>query len=338
MTVTNVLRRGLAAAAVSATGLAVIAGAALCSAGPAAAKAAPAARPAALHTGGSVSLGALGSSFNYDFSEAPNGSVYYSRGSTVFVVHGTSAPAVVLHASGHVFAVAANRTELFVDVGRTVTGYKLSTHKVLRHWALASANKPTSAGLFAVGSTVWASTDWATDESGLEPANVSRFRTSSGTVHKVSANNAFPGDMDADSTGLYYQQMIGKGRLTHVSPSGSVHRVLDINLEAPLALAGGRVETLAFHRNSHLYLDSYSASTLARKFSKRFSTNDYDIAGTGAGLLMLSTSGKISQLSASTGSVLSAVTVPDAATLVPGHSAAVIVVTGGIYSLVRLAG
>ncbi len=95
--------------------------------------------------------------------------------------------------------------------------------------------------------------------------------------------------------------------------------------------------TLAFHRNSHLYLDSYSAATLARKFSKRFSTNDYDIAGTGAGLLMLSTSGKISQLSASTGSLLSALTVPHAATLVPGHSAAVVTVIGGKYFLVRLA-
>jgi hypothetical protein len=200
----------------------------------------------------------------------------------------------------------------------------------LRHWTLASANKPTSAALFAVGSTVWASTDWATDGSGLEPANVSRFKTSSGTVHKVSSNNAFPGDMAANSAGLYYQQMIGKGRLTHVRPSGSVHRVVDVNLEAPLALAGGR--------NSHLYLDSYNASTLARKFSKRFSTNDFDIASGGAGLLMLSLSGKISQLSPSTGSTLSAVTVAHAATLVSGHSAAVVVVTGGKYFLIRLAG
>ena len=40
MTVTNVLRRGLATAAVSATGLAVLAGAVLASAGPAAAQSA----------------------------------------------------------------------------------------------------------------------------------------------------------------------------------------------------------------------------------------------------------------------------------------------------------
>ena len=344
MTVTNVLRRGLATAAVSATGLAVLAGAVLASGGPAAAqataRAASAARPASLHTTGpSVALGALGSSFNYNFSEAPNGSVYYSRGSTVYVVQGTSAPVIVLHASGHVFAVAANKTELFVDVGRKVTGYKLSNLTPLRRWTLNTTYKPTSAGLYAVGGTVWAWTDWATDGSGFEYANVSRFKTSSGTVHLVGSNNADPADMAANSAGLYYEQVIGtRDRLTHVRPSGSVHRVSDVNLDAPLALAGGRVTLLAFHGNSHAYLDSYGAATLVRKFSKRVSTNDIDIAGTGAGLLMLSLSGKISQLNTANGATRSSVIVPDAATLVPGPSAAVVVVTGGNFFLVRLAG
>ncbi len=345
MSVTNVRRRGLAAAAVSATALSVLAGAVLASAGPAAAQAAApaasAARPASLHiTGPSVALGALGSSFNYNFSEAPDGSVYYSRGSTVYVVQGTSAPVIVLHASGHVFAVAANKTELFVDVGRKVTGYKLSNGVAgvaLRHWFLYTTNKTTSAGLYVVGSTVWAWTDWATDGSGFEYADVSRFKTSSGTVHKVS-NNAYPADMAANSSGLYFQQATGLGRLTHVTPSGAVHRVRDINLDGPLALAGGRVELLAFHRNSHAYLDSYGAATLARKFSKRVSTNDIDIAGTGAGLLMLSLSGKISQLNTANGATRSSVIVLDAATLVAGPSAAVLVVTGGNFFLVRLAG
>ena len=289
-----------------------------------------------------MSLGALGSSFNFEFSESPNGSVYYSRGSTVYVVHGTSAPVVVLHATGHVLAVAANRTELFVEVGRKVTGYRLSNGVAgvtLRHWTLFTTFKPTSAGLLPVGGTVWAWTDWATDMSGFEYANVSRFKTSSGTVHLVGSNDANPADMAANSAGLYYEQVIGANdHLTHVRPSGSVHRVHDVNLDAPLALAGGRVALLAFHRNSHLYLDSFDASTLARKFSKRFSSNDFDIAGTGAGLLMLSISGKISQLNASNGSLRSSVIVPDAATLVPGPSAAVITVTGGNFFLIRLAG
>jgi hypothetical protein len=341
MSIANVLRRGLAAAAVTATGLAVLAGAGLPAAQAApASPASPAARPASLHTTGpSVALGALGTTFNYDFSEAPNGSVYYSSGSTVYVVHGTSAPVVVLHASGHVFAVAANRTELFVDVGRKVTGYKLSNGvagAALRHWTLYTTLKTTSVGLYVVGSNVWAWTDWATDESGFEYADVSRFKTSSGTVHKIS-NNAYPADMAANSSGLYFQQAIGLGRLTHVTPSGSVLRVRDINLDGPLALAGGRVELLAFHRNSHAYLDSYGAATLARKFSKRVSTNDIDIASTGAGLLMLSLSGKISQLNTANGATRSSVVVTDAATLVPGPSAAVLVVTGGNYFLVRLA-
>jgi len=332
MSVTNLLRRGLAAAAISATGLAVLAG-------PAAAQAVPGARPAGLHTSGpEVPLGALGSSFNYNFSEAPNGSVYYASGSTVYVVHGTSAPAVVLHAGGKVLAVAANSTELFVEVRRTVTGYELSNGMTLRHWTLATTNKPTSAGLYAVGSTVWAWTDWATDMSGFEYANVSRFTTSSGRVHRVSANDAYPADMSADPAGLYYQQAIGVGRLTHVTSAGSVHRVRDVNLDAPLALASGRVYLLASHLNGHLYLDGYSASTLARKFSRRVSDQDVDIAGTGAGLLLLNRSGKISQLNASNGSTRSSVTVANAVTLLPGPSAAVVVVTGGNFFLVRLAG
>ena len=339
MPVTRLARSALASAAIPAIAGLVISGVGAQPFAQAATAAPPlAARSAGLHTSGpQVHLGALGSSFNYDFSEAPSGSVYYSTGKTVYVVKGTKAPAVALHAGGTVLAVAANSTELFVAVGRTVTGYKLSTGAKLRHWYLGG-RKPTSAGLYAVGSTVWAWTDWATDESGFEYANVSRFRASSGTVHRVSSNNAYPADMAADSVGLYYQQAIGSGVLTRVRPSGSVRRVSDINLDAPLALGGGRVDLLAFHRNSHLYLDSFSASSLVREFSHRVSARDFDIAGTGAGLLVLNLSGKISQLSASTGGTLSSVSVAHAATLVPGHSAAVITASVGSYFLVRLAG
>jgi len=339
MSVTRLARKALASAAIPAIAGLVISGVGAQPLAQAATMAhGLAARPASLHTSGpEVPLGALGSSFNYDFSEAPSGSVYYSAGKTVYVVKGTKAPVAVLHAGGTVLAVAANSSELFVAVGRTVTGYKLSTGTKLRHWYLGG-RKPTSAGLLAVGSTVWAWTDWATDESGFEYANVSRFRATSGTVHRVSSNNAYPADMAADSVGLYYQQAIGSGVLTRVRPSGSVRQVSEINLDAPLALGGGRVDLLAFHRNSDLYLDSYSASSLAREFSHRVSERDIDIAGTGAGLLVLNLSGKISQIIASTGSTVSAVTVAHAATLVSGRSAAVITASGGNYFLVRLAG
>ncbi len=122
----------------------------------------------ALHaTGTPVLLGALGSSFNYDFSEAPNGSVYYSSGRTVFVVHGTSAPVVVLHAKRA--RVRGRREQNRVVRRRRPDGHGIPAVKrhgraTLRHWLAHHANKPTSAGLFAVGSTVWAWTDWATDD------------------------------------------------------------------------------------------------------------------------------------------------------------------------------
>ena len=116
-----------------------------------------------LHKTGTVSIGPATISFSYDFSEAPNGAVYYSRGKKVYVVNGISAPSVQLTAGGNVLAVAASSKELFVDVGRTVTAYQRSNRKKLRQWTLLSSKPPTSAGLYAVGSTVWAWTDPSTD-------------------------------------------------------------------------------------------------------------------------------------------------------------------------------
>ncbi len=302
-----------------------------------------------LHKTGTVSIGPATISFNFDFSEAPNGAVYYSRGKKVYVVNGTSTPSVQLTASGNVLAVAANSTELFVDVGRTVTGYQRSNRKKLRQWTLLSSKTPTSAGLYAVGSTVWAWTDWTTDKTGFQFANVDRFTTSSAKVHAVSTANVYPSDVAADSAGLYYEQVRSNGfngYVVHVTPSGSPHRVTDVNIDAPLALAGGRVELLAGHSNGHLYLDSYSASTLAHKFSKRVSDNDRDIAGTGAGLIVAElpcasvtcASTKVIQVNATTGAMGSALAVPDALTLVPGPSAVVITDKAGKLYLVRLAG
>ncbi len=302
-----------------------------------------------LHKTGSVSIGAVAPSFNFDFSEAPNGAVYYSRGKNVYVVNGTSAPSRVVTASGNVLAVAANSTELFVDVSRTVTAYQRSNGKKLRHWMLPSPKTPTSAGLYAVGGTVWAWTDWSTDKTGFQYANVDRFTTSSTAVHAVSTANAYPADMAADSAGLYYQRVGSNGTksyLVHVKPSGSSKRVTDVNINAPLALAGGRVELLAVHHNGRTYLDSYSASSLALRFSKRLSANDRDIAGTGAGLLLLNLpciavscpSASVSQIKTSSGATNATLTVPDAQQLVPGKSGVVVTEKGGKVTLVRLAG
>jgi hypothetical protein len=301
-----------------------------------------------LHAAGSVYLGSgsIGQS-----AEAPNGAVYYSRGSKVYVVEGSSAPALVVQAGGTALALAANSSELFVDVGRTVTGYGLPGGAKLQHWTLSSPFAVTSAGLFAVGGTVWAWTDWSTDASGLEYANVSRFTPSSATVHQVSAGSAYPMFFAADAAGLYYQAVRGNGSngyLEHVTPSGSSSRVTDANIDGPLALAGGRVELLVPHYGNQVsyYIDSYSATSLARVFSRRVSGADVDLAGTGAGLLMLTascssrvcSSATVSQLSTTTGATISTVAVPYALDLLAGPSAAVITDKSGSYYLVRLAG
>src|ERR1700683_5863194 len=65
----------------------------------------------ALHTTGSVYLGEGSNSISYDFAEAPNGAVFYSRGADVYVVKGTSAPALAVQAGGRVVALAANSGE-----------------------------------------------------------------------------------------------------------------------------------------------------------------------------------------------------------------------------------
>ncbi len=335
MSVMNALRRtagpataGLAAACLLATGA------------PAQAALAAPAAPAALHVTGTVSLGAVTSKFTYQFSEAPNGTVYYVKGSVVYAVRGTKHPAAVLHAGKSVLAVAATNKDFFVQIGRLIIEFQVSnTHRV-RSWTLPKSPAAlTSAGLYAVGGTLWSWTDWATDMSGFEFANVSRIRTSSPAVHVVSKNVAFPADMAANSGGLYYEATIGsKDYLIRVSPSGHVTKRTDKNIDAPLALAGGRVFLLASHQPSgKQFLDAFRGSNLHGVFSKQKSAQVYDIAGTGTGLLMLQP-GKISRLSTATGAVTGTLSLAHLVTLVPGPSAAVITFSGGVAHLLRLAG
>jgi hypothetical protein len=337
MSVLRVMRQGLASAAVSATSLAVLVGAGLPSA-----QASVAARPASLHvTGGPVSL--PGASQTSAFGEAPNGAIYYSVGSAIYVVNGTSAPVHAVTASGRVLAVTANSADVFVDVNKTVTEYKRSTGAKVRQWTLTGPHKRTSAGLYVVGGRVWAWTDWATDESGLEYGNVYRFTTSSATVHRVSSNNAYPYYAAANSAGFYYEAIRSNGTngyLVRVTPSGAVHRVTDTHLSGPLALAGSRVELLAERFNSHagLYLDSYQESTLAHVYSRHVSPRYFAVAGTGAGLLAVATLGKVSRLSTATGAVVTSVAVPGASMVLAGPAAVVIAVSGSSCSLYRLGG
>ena len=340
MSVMNVLRKGLPAAALSVVvGLAAV-GLAIAPAALAASTAPVRAAFAGLHVTGKVDLGRLGSGFSYVLTEAPDGDVYYSKGSVVYLVKGDHAPVAALRASAPVLAVAANSSDLFVDVGNKVSAYALSNGRPLGTWTLPSIAKVTSAGLYTVGDTVWAFTDWATDESGFEYANADRFSLSSPTVHRVTANNAYPADMAADSAGLYYEGIAGTGSyLYRAAGSGSPRRHADVNIDAPLALAAGSVYLLAIHENQggNTYLDAFRGSTLGPVFSKRVSNRDTDIAGTGIGLLLLG-AGKVSVLNAGNGQAGSALSVPGAVILVPGPSAAVVTLSHSTTYLLRLAG
>lgn len=344
MSVMTVLRRGLVSAAIPVAAAVVAAGV-----GPLASAQAAAGSPAratapGLHKTGRILLGPARNVFGHAFAEAPNGAVYFARGSTVEVVRGNAAPRIVVHAGAAVLALAANSSDFFVQTGLTVREYSRSTSASLRHWKLTSPVTPlTSAGLYAVGGTLWSWTDWATDSSGFQFAKVSRIKTSSSAVHKV-ATQAYPGDMSANATGLYYEGQRGpSGYLGHATPSGAVTTRRQSVVDAPLALSGGRVDLLSF--GSNVAIDTYSPSTLARLSSSRVNGSDRSIAGTTVGLLVLTQpcasqscpSASVSNLNAAHGTTSGKLGVPGAVILLAGPAAAVIQVSAGSMFLVRLA-
>ena len=329
------LRRGrIASAAIPAIALAV-AGLMAAAPGAQAAVRTPAAPAAPALHGHRISLGTTSNVFGDAFTEAPNGAVFFSRGSVVYVVEGNQAPAIALHAGDPVLALAANSADLFVQTGLRVTEYSRSDGAHVRHWTLTSPVTPvTSAGLYAVGSTVWSWTDWATDESGFEYATISRIHTSSPAVHVVDTS-AYPADMSADSAGLYFETQHGvNGYLGHANPASSTVRLRKAPVDAPLALAHGRVNELASGSTSeHLY--SYNASTLAFVSAKKVPEKDAAIAGTGLGLLVLAqgcngfpcSAATVGQLNVSTGGTWGALPTPGGYQLLTGPSAAVIEVS-----------
>jgi hypothetical protein len=331
MTVMHVLRR--AAAPAAAAGLAV---SCLLAAGPPAQ-----AGPATLHLSPAISLGKLGRDFSYQFTEDPGGNVFYFRGSAVYEVKITaSKPNTALRVRGAVLAVAASSSGLFVDVGRTVTEYKRSNHHRVRSWTLpGQPGAPTSAGIMVAGSTVWAWTDWATDESGFQYASVSRFSTASPTVHKVSSNNVYPADMAADSTGLYYEAVSkkGAGYLGHAT-AGGVRRRYDANLDAPLALYGGNVYLLAINETSDkTYLNSFTEPSLGVNFSALESSKYTDVTATILGVMVLG-GGKVSLVLTGfdKGQIAQSVGIRHGVVLLSGPETGVITASGGKTYLVRV--
>jgi hypothetical protein len=332
MSVAERLRRvpGLAAPAAAALAATVLAISGLVAIAPAQAA------PATVTPLKAFDLGRLGSSFTYQFTEDPKGDAYYFRGSVVYEAKFNSGPRAILHVHGNVLAVAASTSDAFVDVGRTVTEYRLSNHHKVRSWTLPrSAGAPTSAGLYVVGSTVWAWTDWATDESGFQYASVSRFSTSRPAVHEVSKNNVYPADMAADATGLYFETVRtngGNGFLVHATAAGISRNRLDMNLDAPVALFDGDVYLLAIHEHQggKTYLDSFAESNLAPFHSAVEWSKFTDIAGTADGLFIVG-GGKVALVLTNFdyGQLGSQRAISHAVDLLPGPAIGVITVSKG---------
>jgi hypothetical protein len=305
MTIKLQARALLATTTLALAGLAATAGGAHAATGAPAAPAAPA--TPALH-GTRIALGSTSTLYGNAFTEAPNGAVFFSRGAVVYVVEGNHAPVIALHAAGPVHALAASDADLFVETGLRVTEYSRATGGQVRHWTLTSLAAPvTSAGLYVVGGTVWAWTDWATDGSGFEYAQIDRMHTTSSAVHVVN-KDAFPGDMSADGAGLYFETVHGvTDDLAHANPTTSAVQYRKAPVDAPLALAGGRVDLLAFGSSTADVL-SYNAGTL------------------GLGLLVLAqpcrgfpcSSATVGRLNVATGGTSGALTTPGAYQLLNG--------------------
>ena len=253
--------------------------------------------------------------------------MFFSRGSVVYAVEGNRAPVIALHAGRTVLALGANDSDLFVETGLLLTEYSRATGGQLRHWTLTSPATVTSAGLDVVGGTVWAWTDWATDGSGFQYAQVDRIHSSSSAVHVVD-KDAFPGDMSADGAGLYFETVHGvSDDLARANPTTSAVQYRKAPVDAPLALAGGRVDLLAFGSNAADVL-SYNASTLALVSSERVPETDDSIVGTGLGLLVLAqrSPATVGVLNVATGGTSRALPTPGAYQLLNGP--AVIEATG----------
>ena len=279
----------------------------------------------ALH-GTRIALGATSGLYGNAFTEAPNGTVFFSRGSVVYAVEGNRAPVIALHAGRTVLALGANDSDLFVETGLLVTEYSRATGGQLRHWTLTSPFGPvTSAGLDVVGDTVWAWTDWATDRSGFQYAQVNRIHTSSSAVRVVD-KDVFPGDISADGAGLYFETVHGvTDDLARANPTTLAVQYGKAPVDAPLALAGGRVDLLEFGTSAADVL-SYNASTLALVSSKRVPETDDSIVGTGLGLLVLAqpcrgfpcSSATVGRLNPATGGTSGGLSTPGAYQLLNG--------------------
>jgi hypothetical protein len=281
-------------------------------------------------------------------AEAGDGTFYFARNSTVDAVRGAVAPQEVLHATGKVLALAATAADLYVQTGLTVGDYSLPGGALRRSWALpperfAPHSPPTSAGLLAAGGVVWSWTDWSTDFSGFEYANVQEL-SAVGPPRPIT-DDAYPSDMAADATGLYYEETVGADSyLVHVTANGAktLSRPSQV-MDAPMAIAPGSVLLFGVKEPSgDPYLFRFSPTSLAALGSVRLGSEILFAVETSAGLLTIGcnparcASNAVGLLDPLTAAVSGSVVVPGLVALVKGSAPAALAEVGGHGYLVRL--
>ncbi len=277
-------------------------------------------------------------------AEAPNGTFYYANGSVVRVVRGTSAPVRILTATGPVLALAATTSDLYVQTGLTIDDYRVPAGEMRRSWTLPSQLlAPRTAGLFVAANALWSWSDGATDQSGFEYATVDVISTATGAIRVVD-QHAYPADMAADRSGLYFETEIGvHGYLAHVTPTGT--RTLSrptSDVDSPLAIASGSVALFTEHGNGMPYLDRYRATALGLIGSYRLTAPILTGVDTSEGLLALAcnesdcASRSIVRIASEGATVMARITLVGLATLVEGASPAALTSARGHGYLVRL--
>jgi hypothetical protein len=278
------------------------------------------------------------------FAQAPNDIVYFSSGSVVKAVKGNAAPVVVEHAAGKVLALAATNSHLYLEVGSTITEYTLPGMAVHKTWSWPNPGaKPTTAGLFPEPAALWVWTDWATDQSGFEYAEAIEIP---GTSFKFLDAKAFPGDMAANSTGLYYETVVGsKDYLAHLANNGIRNLSAPTkDSDAPLALSGGDLAVFAINGSGEPYVDEFSTSTLSELHSSHLKVMTTAVVGTTGGVLAIEfpchgyvcPSSRVVRVNPATGAETGGVVIPDAEHLLFGTHPSAVADTSGKAYLVRL--
>lgn len=229
-------------------------------------------------------------------TQAGDGSVYFVEGRTVYKVKGVTAPVAVLNAPGTVLAVAADSSDLYVEIGQRIDDYSLAHKTLSRSWTLPSiVKRVTQAGLLLGPGIIWAWSDWGTDESGFEYASIVEIPATGRTLRVVADNDADPVYMAADASGLYYEFVNTKATsqltyLVHVRANGAktTSKALDIETFSPLALGPGYVAVFGTGGAQNTpYVGTYSSTTLAKLASPKLSFTAADAVGTPEGLLAI---------------------------------------------------